>query len=88
MMMIMNLKNNRQFGVLINVYTMQPMRTYYKDLKYDTTRFSETGWNDLVVFPPVVNDHCSSLPLRSEIMPGKKDPKQARQTLDVKMDSV
>ena len=36
-------------------------------------------------FSPVVSDHCSSFPLCSKIMTGKKDPEQPKLNL-VKMD--
>ena len=31
-----------------------------------------------MVFPPVIDDHCSAFPLRRQIMTGEKDPKQQR----------
>ena len=31
-----------------------------------------------MVFPPVIDDHCSAFPLCRQIMTGEKDPKQTR----------
>ena len=55
------------------------LRIIIKNLK-DTSRgqIETDSVRRRMVFPPVIDDHCSAFPLCRQIMTGEKDPKQPR----------